>query len=489
MSAKNFFLIYFLNDRFSVNRYDDFLRNFLIKRASFFDVGIEVCNSRTDADLRLSEKFFSDSLTENIFLFSAVNPLFDVDLLDQALASVADVDSPLTCEGAVPGTQFQSLFPRGLDMTALNAENAVWRCHYQERINGQWDLRKYKRMKMFKRLVERFPQIIEMRTHDFRTFLEQDDVYEFCLAYGEDIKLEEKMTCPHCDAMGIGLETKISQPMQGFISPCRPTYKECQECGLVWQGRSIPFNQVGALYDEWDALDFCSAVRQSDNDFFLRFDREYLESVDLDVADIGCGTGAFAEWLALKNPSWRVTGFDFSNKLVESSRHFQFISCNFASDLLPNNSFDLIVSWEVIEHLPYERLSFFLDNIGQALRPGGKLILSTPNWSSPLCRLYDFFGITPSYHYMVFSEEWLLSFIQRASWVEGTDIKFTCDWLSSGSAWLEYAASTSANTSVSTLSSILNTFFLNLKDSRSAISEVSQKFRGAEMVITVKKRG
>ena len=46
-------------------------------------------------------------------------------------------------------------------------------------------------------------------------------------------------------------------------------------------------------------------------------------------------------------------------------------------------SFDLIVAWEVIEHLPLEEIPGWLSALKRATAPGGRLILSTPNVFRP----------------------------------------------------------------------------------------------------------
>ena len=46
-------------------------------------------------------------------------------------------------------------------------------------------------------------------------------------------------------------------------------------------------------------------------------------------------------------------------------------------------SFDLVVAWEVIEHLPIGEIPGWLAGLKRVLAPGGRLILSTPNVFRP----------------------------------------------------------------------------------------------------------
>ena len=46
-------------------------------------------------------------------------------------------------------------------------------------------------------------------------------------------------------------------------------------------------------------------------------------------------------------------------------------------------TFDLVVAWEVIEHLPLEEIPGWLAGLRFGHSPGGRLILSTPTSSAP----------------------------------------------------------------------------------------------------------
>lgn len=101
--------------------------------------------------------------------------------------------------------------------------------------------------------------------------------------------------------------------------------------------------------------------------------------------EIGCGQGAFCGWLA-GHGAMSVLGIDFSSAAVSAARasnehpgvHFevgdiQAIDC-------ADSSFDLVVCCETIEHVPDPRTA--LRELARVLRPGGKLMLSTPNYAS-----------------------------------------------------------------------------------------------------------
>lgn len=46
-------------------------------------------------------------------------------------------------------------------------------------------------------------------------------------------------------------------------------------------------------------------------------------------------------------------------------------------------TFDLVVAWEVVEHLPMETIPGWLEGLRRVTAPGGRLVLSTPNVFRP----------------------------------------------------------------------------------------------------------
>lgn len=92
------------------------------------------------------------------------------------------------------------------------------------------------------------------------------------------------------------------------------------------------------------------------------------------VADIGCGGRELELGATERNIAYR--GFDIDDG-------------NFESDPLPGeeSSFDLVVALAFIEHL--HNPDNFLREAMRVLRPGGALLVSTPNWHYSRRKFFD----------------------------------------------------------------------------------------------------
>jgi SAM-dependent methyltransferase len=105
---------------------------------------------------------------------------------------------------------------------------------------------------------------------------------------------------------------------------------------------------------------------------------------DAVVLDAGCGSGYGAELLS--TVARRVVGVDRDPDAVADDRVKYAHRNNLVFEVedvtnlsFAAESFDLIVSFEVYEHLDVARSERYLDHLSRICRPGGLVLLSTPN--------------------------------------------------------------------------------------------------------------
>ncbi len=127
----------------------------------------------------------------------------------------------------------------------------------------------------------------------------------------------------------------------------------------------------------------------SDNPIHQRLLKAYYvaeQFVEGNVLEIGCGEGRGVELLAPKSNTY--TAVDKIKEVVESlSLKFpkaRFIQTNIPPLPFEDNSFDTVVSFQVIEHIKDD--AAYLKEINRVLKPGGKAYISTPNILMTLSR-------------------------------------------------------------------------------------------------------
>jgi SAM-dependent methyltransferase len=105
---------------------------------------------------------------------------------------------------------------------------------------------------------------------------------------------------------------------------------------------------------------------------------------DAAILDIGCGFGWF-ERFALEAGARSIVGIEPSEEDLKAARRgiddtrASFTSGSVLELPFPAETYDIVVMWEVLEHLPVGSEPEALREIARVLRPDGSLFLSTPN--------------------------------------------------------------------------------------------------------------
>lgn len=132
------------------------------------------------------------------------------------------------------------------------------------------------------------------------------------------------------------------------------------------------------------------------------------------ILDAACGTGYGTALMSSTAAS--ATGIDISSEAIEYAKHHysectnaHYVEASIASLPFPDHSFDVIVSFETIEHVDGELQNSFLREIKRCLREDGILIMSSPDK-----RTYsDLPGFQNEFHIKEFYVEEFEAFLQQ----------------------------------------------------------------------------
>lgn len=132
------------------------------------------------------------------------------------------------------------------------------------------------------------------------------------------------------------------------------------------------------------------------------------------ILDAACGEG-YGTALLAQEAAW-VTGVDISPDAIARAkenygtcRNIEFMEASIATLPFADQSMDVVVSFETIEHVPEDIQRRFLDEIARVLKKDGFLIMSTPNKE-----IYsDRPGYHNEFHIKEFYKEEFLEFLKK----------------------------------------------------------------------------
>lgn len=112
------------------------------------------------------------------------------------------------------------------------------------------------------------------------------------------------------------------------------------------------------------------------------------------ILDLGCGNGISAR--LLNQGGFDVVGTDISPLFLAEAKEWEnprlrYHVCDVMELPFESESFDVICSNELIEHLPDVETA--LTEMTRVVRKGGRIVLSGPNLCSPLIPLFDWLSL------------------------------------------------------------------------------------------------
>lgn len=171
---------------------------------------------------------------------------------------------------------------------------------------------------------------------------------------------------------------------------------ECLNCGLLYTMPRPSKEKIGAYYksDEYyshqeNKKGFVPRLYEAIKKINLKH-KFRLASRDLPVGkllDIGCGVGDFLH--VAENRGWECTGVEPSEEAREIARQRIKGDLLYSEDLeqLPDQSFDLISMWHVLEHV--DDLKWQVAQLQRLIKPNGRIVIAVPNYRSYDGRFYN----------------------------------------------------------------------------------------------------
>jgi 2-polyprenyl-3-methyl-5-hydroxy-6-metoxy-1,4-benzoquinol methylase len=100
------------------------------------------------------------------------------------------------------------------------------------------------------------------------------------------------------------------------------------------------------------------------------------------VLEIGFGNGKFLQYAKLNG--WDIYGTEANVDLVNLAKDRGFNAfCVDNLNQFDSDFFDLVVAFDVLEHIPQDQILYFLNDVKRVIKSGGVFIARFPNGDSP----------------------------------------------------------------------------------------------------------
>lgn len=247
--------------------------------------------------------------------------------------------------------------------------------------------------------------------------------------------------CPLCNSNNATEKASVHDRLLGIDGGFNLV--KCRNCGLFYLNpQPTPFELNRYYPDSYDP--YISALpnkmsflsHMSLNYGLKKRYREVLRHKKLGcLLEIGCANGLFLDF-AKRHGNWeQILGVEISSTASRHAREdfkLDVITGTLEEAKLPNNSIDVVVMWDVIEHLHNPKSTLF--EIRRILKEDGVLLIRLPlvgSWESKIFRQY-WAGWDAPRHLVTFSLQTLDMIltmtgfsIKRVACISGSYLSFT----------------------------------------------------------------
>lgn len=153
---------------------------------------------------------------------------------------------------------------------------------------------------------------------------------------------------------------------------------KCKDCSFLFAGTIPTEKELIEHYEGYGRNDYLSPITIKRYNEILDSFEKYRKTNNL--IDVGCGIGLFLE--VAKKRGWNVYGTEYTDEAIQicESKGILMRQGKLNPSNYPPNFFDIITSFEVIEHInnPKEEMN----NFYSILRKKGLIYMTTPNFNS-----------------------------------------------------------------------------------------------------------
>jgi SAM-dependent methyltransferase len=273
--------------------------------------------------------------------------------------------------------------------------------------------------------------------------------------------------CPLCGSAGTVLHAAVRDHF--FHVPGSWSLKRCVDpaCTLVWQDPMLTDEDLGKAYDGYYTSVAQGGAEPDSGErafgaTFFRLDRwasrllelgperrrhaaAYLDDLPpATLLDVGCGDGSFAA--SMRERGWTVRGTEFDPAAARTAEAAHGIAVDvgeLSAIGYPGGSFDAITARHVLEHV--REPVAFLAECWRILKPGGRLVLVTPNVESLGHRHFAdrWRGLEQPRHLFLYGSASLralfgkigIDAVQVFSSAQGSDYVLRASWAASKGLW------------------------------------------------------
>ncbi|HUW29073.1 MAG TPA: class I SAM-dependent methyltransferase [Sulfuriferula sp.] len=204
---------------------------------------------------------------------------------------------------------------------------------------------------------------------------------------------------------------------------------KCRNCGLMRTNPRPTPDTISFYYPDDYGPYLGTRIRQAKSTSNIKklfkslvkrvfnFNTERLPSLAQGrVLEVGCASGAFLHRMA--SQGWQVQGIEFSEKAAHAAAQlgYHVHAGPLETAPPPDESFDLIVGWMVLEHL-HDPIAG-LQKLREWAKPGAWLVLSVPNAKSLEFRLFKekWYALQVPTHLHHFTPETIRRVLQAGGW-------------------------------------------------------------------------